>query len=110
MGVEMSNTFKVEVAKDGKSQEVELRVNLPDNESVTEGEKAYNKRFSEALSSGAFLRIKMDDIAKEQGLWSDDKQQELTEMQNEIATARPARIKINHSSVETFMGLAIDER
>ena len=86
MGVEMSNTFKVEVAKDGKSQEVELRVNLPDNESVTEGEKAYNKRFSEALSSGAFLRIKMDDIAKEQGLWSDDKQQELTEMQNEIAT------------------------
>ena len=52
-----------------------------------EGQKVYNTAFTDAIKSSAVVRAKMDDVLKEQGIWDDSKEEELTELQNEIIKA-----------------------
>lgn len=80
-----SKVFKCEVTKDGNKVEEEFRVVLPNKDDHSEGQKVYNKRFNEALDSGAFLRVKLDEVARAQGLWDDKKELELKQLQRDIA-------------------------
>jgi len=75
--------FKEQV--DGK--DVHFLVRSPSFKNQREGQKVYNTAFTDAIKSSAVVRAKMDDVLKEQGIWDDSKEEELTEFQNEIIKA-----------------------
>ena len=75
--------FKEKV--DGK--DVHFLVRSPSFKNQREGQKVYNTAFTDAIKSSAVVRAKMDDVLKEQGIWDDSKEEELTELQNEIIKA-----------------------
>lgn len=77
--------FKCEVDRDGQKVEEEFKMVLPNKDDHAEAQKIYNKRFTEALNSGAFLRIKLDEIARQQGLWDDTKETKLRELSRDIS-------------------------
>lgn len=75
-----TESFKCEV--DGK--EVEVIVRSPNENDRREAAKVYNQTFSDAIKAHAIVRLKIDDVLKEQGLWDDTKQQRLEELQRKI--------------------------
>ena len=75
------STFKITV----DDKEVELKFKQPSMSQHEEAQKVYNKAFKDAITSGALLKTKLDDFAKEQGVWSDESQDKLIAMQSEIA-------------------------
>ena len=75
-----SNEFSATV--DGK--EVTFKVNIPTFDNQQEAQKIYNRAFSDAVNSGSIIRARLDEIMKEQGLWDDDKEKELLEVQSKI--------------------------
>jgi len=78
----MSKKFPVFTVKiDDK--DVELTVKEPTQPQQQDSLKAYNSAFKDAITSGALLRAKLDDFVREQGLWNDEKQAELTKIQRE---------------------------
>ncbi len=81
-----NNVFKTKVRVDGKMVEKEFYLRKPSIDDYNEAEKVGNTTFNEALKSGAFLRLKLEEIMREQGLWNDEKQQELIVAQTEILT------------------------
>ncbi len=80
------DVFKFTIKEDSKEVEKEFLVRLPNKEGIDGGQKIYNAKFRESLDSGAFLRIKLDEVAREQGLWDDDKEVKLNGIQREIFT------------------------
>lgn len=73
-------TFKAQ--KDEK--EVEFMVRLPNLDQQREGQKQYNRAFSDAVKSGALLRTKLDDFMEEQKIWNEDKQREVEALSRDI--------------------------
>ena len=80
------DVFKHTIEEDGKKVEKEFLVRLPDKNGVDGGQKIYNAQFRQSLDSGAFLRIKLDEVAREQGLWDDDMEVKLNDIQRDIFT------------------------
>jgi hypothetical protein len=72
--------FTVEV----EGKDVELMVRSPSVQDQKEASKAYNQAFSDAIKARAIVRLKIDEILKEQGLWDDSKQFQLEKLQSEI--------------------------
>lgn len=71
-----------------KTYEVEgkkYEVRKPTVEQQREGQKVYNRAFSEAVKSGAILREKLDDLMREQNLWDDAKQVKFKLWNKELA-------------------------
>jgi hypothetical protein len=75
-----SNVFEVKV--DGKK--VKLEVVTPGDDILIEAGKIYSKTFSDTLRSGGMLRKKLSDELRKQGLWDDEKQKRLDELQKQI--------------------------
>lgn len=62
-------------------------VTVPDAKQRQEGQKVYNRAFSDAVSSGALIRAKLQDFMEEQGLWNEGKEKEFKELQDKILKA-----------------------
>lgn len=73
--------------KDEKGKTVKLAVKRPDVEQSKELKKIWNRAFSDALQSGAPVRAKINDIARQQDLWNDVKEAELNKLQKELFSA-----------------------
>jgi hypothetical protein len=76
----ITKTFTVTV--DGN--EKKLLVRSPSVADRKESDKVYNQAFSDAVRSKAIVRAKIDDVLKEQGLWDDERQTKLDQLQSEI--------------------------
>jgi hypothetical protein len=70
------------VKKDG--QDIELDFVDPKAEVLMEATVVYNKTFAKLLDGGGLLRKKLATKLKEQGMWDDDRQKELDEIQKRI--------------------------
>lgn len=80
-----NDELKIESIKteiDGK--EVELIVRPPSVQDQREAQKVYNKAFTESIKGQCIVRAKLDDVLREQGLWDDGRQKQLTTLQNKI--------------------------
>ncbi len=71
---------KILKGKDDK----ELIVRKPNIGDHREGQKVYNNAFHDAVKSKAFVRAKLDDLLREQGLWTDEKEARYQAIKKEI--------------------------
>lgn len=83
--------------KDGKETTLQLAIVSPSWEEQLEAQDKYNATFKRS-SNGALLRPKLDDFLKEQGVWTTEKEAELTQLQKELEglleTAYKGRMKV----------------
>ncbi len=77
-----ADTLKVEVKGDKRAGE--LIVRAPNLADIRGGQRVYNSTYRDAIESGAFMRIKLDDFAKQQGIWDDTKQARYTAIRQEL--------------------------
>lgn len=77
----MSDTINVKV----DDSELAIRLKDPSLKDRQESEKVYNEAFSRAVKSGALLRAKLEDFVREQGLWDDESEAKLTDIQKKIS-------------------------
>ena len=66
------------------NQTVEFTVRSPSLNDQREAQKVYNQAFTDAIKSKSVVRAKLDDLLREQGLWSDEKQAEFATLQKEL--------------------------
>jgi hypothetical protein len=71
-------------SKDGEGKEVVVFVKRPTSDQLTQAQMYSNKVFREALESGAILRVKLDDYMESQGLWDEEQQKKLKELDTKI--------------------------
>lgn len=71
------------INKDGT--DIELSVKTPSSLDQREGQKVYNRAFTDAIKTQSIVRAKMEDVLREQGLWDDNKQNELTNLQTQVS-------------------------
>lgn len=76
-------TENFEITKDGT--QVELSVKTPSSLDQREGQKVYNRAFTDAIKTQSIVRAKMEDVLREQGLWDDSKQEELENLQFQVS-------------------------
>ena len=76
----MSTTFIVKIGEEEK--EVLIRDKTFEDEQAAR--EVYNQTFNRCLKSGGILRQSLDKIMKEQGIWNEEKQSELTSLQMEM--------------------------
>lgn len=74
-------TFKAMV--DGK--ETEFLVKMPESDDIREADKVHNRTFKDALESGAILKIKLDKVLRDQGIWDDYREIRVKTIQKEIS-------------------------
>lgn len=67
---------------DGK--ETEFVVKSPSLQDQRDAQKVYNQAFTDAIKSKSVVRAKLDDLLKDQGLWNEEKQAKLLEMQRSL--------------------------
>jgi hypothetical protein len=93
------------VKKDGV--DVELIVKTPTLKEANAAQKTYNTAIHDALESKSFLRAKLDDFMKEQGIWDESKQAERTKLQAEVLDLEQ---KLNEGGMKLSegKGLALD--
>ena len=70
-----------------EDKDVKFLVRSPSFKNQREAQKVYNTAFTDAIKSNAVVRAKMDDVLREQGIWDDEKEEKLVELQNEIIKA-----------------------
>ena len=66
------------------NKEVEFTVRSPSLNDQREAQKVYNQAFTDAIKSKSVVRAKLDDLLREQGLWSDEKQAEFAALQKQL--------------------------
>lgn len=71
--------------KDKDENDLELCVKKPNTQQSKELQKVYNRSFKEALDSGAILRVKVEQVAREQNIWNDTIQKEFEKLQTQIS-------------------------
>ena len=84
-----TKTFTVNI--DGK--DTEFTVRSPSLNDQREAQKVYNQAFTDAIKSKSVVRAKLDDLLKDQGLWNEEKQAKLKELQKELVDAEKALAK-----------------
>ena len=78
--------MKVFKTVDGKGKELELTFVAPTAEVLTQANIVYNKKFAELLENGGgLLRKKLSNKLRQEGLWDDERQKELEQLQKSIA-------------------------
>lgn len=65
--------------------EKEYTVRLPNSKEREEGERIHNRVFAYALKSGGLLDGQIMGVAREHGLWSDEKEAEVAQIRQELA-------------------------
>lgn len=78
-----NNRVKIE-STNSDGEEVVVYVVKPKQKDYTGAKTASNKAFKEAIESGAFLRSRVDEVMREQGLWDDQKEERLSELNKSI--------------------------
>jgi hypothetical protein len=104
----MAEVFKANI----EGQEVEFKVNRPTGSQQRESEKVYRRVFREAVENKDFVRARLDDKLREQGLWDDNKQVEHDTIIKEIAEGRKKLLKkgIKLSEAKKIALDVIDQR
>lgn len=74
------NDFVVNI--DGK--EVKFFIKNPTGDDIREADKIHNRTFKDALDSGAILKIKLDKVLRDQGIWDDEREIRVKTIQQEI--------------------------
>lgn len=67
-----------------ESKGLKILVKLPDAAEGKELSKIYNKAFKEALENGCLLNAKVEQVARDQKIWDDDKEKESVKYSAEI--------------------------
>lgn len=96
-------TFKTTI----DSKEREILVRSPSLQDQREGQKIYNQTFTDAIKSKAVVRAKMDDVLTEQGLWNNEKQARLTELQQALLDSE-RRLALGGISLREAKKIAMD--
>jgi hypothetical protein len=96
-------TFKTTI----DSKEREIMVRSPSLQDQREGQKIYNQTFTDAIKSKAVVRAKMDDVLTEQGLWNNEKQARLTELQQALLDSE-RRLALGGISLREAKKIAMD--
>ncbi len=68
-----------------KVDEKEYTVRLPNSREREEGERIHNRVFAYALKSGGLLDGQIMAVAREHGLWNDEKEAEVAELRKELS-------------------------
>ncbi len=76
--------FDFEIEQKGKPVKRAFKLTEVSLTQQNEATKVYNRAFRDALESGALLRNKLEDHMRQQGIWDDDKQKELEDVQRVI--------------------------
>jgi hypothetical protein len=66
-----------------KGEAFKLSVRRPSPKEQSESDRIYNKAFREAKDAGAYLRLRVNEMVRDE-LWSDEKSAELDRIDNEI--------------------------
>ena len=69
---------------DKVTTETELVITKPTNKQMLEAERVYKGAFRKALEQGAMLRKKLGNYMTEQGIWTDEQEQEYNKVIKEI--------------------------
>ena len=75
------NKFKVFVG----GEEVEFEIKEASLADQRESQKVYNQAFSDAIKSGCIVRGRLEQLLKDQNLWSEDKDRELAALQTKVS-------------------------
>lgn len=92
---------------DGKK--TEFLVRSPSFKDQREAQKVYNQAFSDAVKSGCIVRGRLNDLLKEQGLWDDQKEMKLNNMQHQILSLEQTLAK-GGISLQRARGVALEMR
>ena len=86
MANEEKNTreFDFELEQKGKTVKRAFKLTEVSLNQQNEATKVYNRAFRDALESGALLRNKLEDHMRQQGIWDDEKQKQLEDVQRAI--------------------------
>ena len=79
-----SREFDFEVEQKGKPVKRAFKLTEVSLNQQNEATKVYNRAFRDALESGALLRNKLEDHMRQQGIWDDEKQKQLDDVQRAI--------------------------
>jgi hypothetical protein len=83
--VKDDHKFEVFTTQDDEGNDVMLRISLPSSRVRTlEGQRIYNKAWNQAINSGARARASIETILREQGLWDEDKEKQMQDIQEKI--------------------------
>lgn len=74
---------KVFKIKDENGQDVELAIKKPTGEIRVKSQLVYNRSFREALETGSILKRNLDSEATKLGLWDENKQKEVEDLQKQ---------------------------
>lgn len=68
-------------------EEKVFAVRRPSGDIQREGQKVYNRAFRDAVTSGCILRAKLEDFMRDQGMWDDEKQTQVENLNRKISDA-----------------------
>jgi hypothetical protein len=74
-------------------KETELSVLRPNLKQRQESKQVSNRVFNEALKNKAILRLKVDEVLREQGVWDETKEARFTEIQDTLAKNEKILVK-----------------
>lgn len=82
--------FDHEITVDGEKKNVKFAVRLPNAEELEKSIELKNTTFAKALKSKVMLKAKLETYMREQDLWDDAKQSQLSKLDSDIAEAEKA--------------------
>jgi hypothetical protein len=85
-------------------EEQDYVVKRPSMKELDEANKVYNKTFSQAINSGAIIRERLEDILREQGLWSDNKEMQYRTLRREVLDSE---LKLKKGGIKLVEGKQI---
>lgn len=100
----MENTFTVEL----NGKQVEFAIKMPSNEDYREADKVHNRAFADALEAKAIVRLKLERVLRDQGLWDDDRQARLKATQSEILNLERKICKEGNIKLSEAKKIALD--
>lgn len=102
-------TVKVVDRKTQQEKEVELAVLAPNHKTYAKARFYQNKTFSEAMEAGAPLRARLDNYIREQGIWDDEKQQQVLEL-GQVIVENEDKLARGGCSLKEAYNAALDLR
>jgi hypothetical protein len=78
------NNKRVFKAVDNNGNDVELAIKRPTPKQSVDAQLVYNKEWFRAQASGSPLRINLDTVLEQQGLWGESQRDQLRTIENEV--------------------------
>lgn len=104
----IKNRIKIE-SKDTDGKKVTVYVTRPTREENSKAQMLASKVFREAISSGALVRVALEKLLIDQGIWSEEKQQQVDKIDKEIVE-KLTKLKGGGIKLSNAKQLAIDIR